>query len=190
MNYRARIGETWLAIAEMNGRVISQNALRLMLDAVSDLKSDAVLNALNVWVKTTKQNRHPTPAEIRELVSPQVNDDALAREAAIRIQQAIAKYGYMGGEDAEAFIGEIGWQVVRRFGGWRYICENHGIELNPLTFHAQARDIAKTQIEMARAGIMNQAPQLDHAQNIQLEQNRSGLQRLDFNKLIETKERE
>lgn len=168
---------------------LSRPVISMYIDDIvaSGLSFSQALDAYSAYRRNSKNTRFPIPSQIIDLVKPQVNDDALAREAAIRIQQAIAKFGYMGGDEAQAFIGEIGWQVVRRFGGWRYICENHGIELNPLTFHAQARDIARTQIEMARAGIMDQAPQLEHASNIQIQNNGSGLQRLDFTKLIETK---
>lgn len=190
---RNDLGKLIATIAVYYGKTdLSRPVISMYIDDLvnSGLSFSQCEEAYSSYRRNSKNTRFPIPSQIIEISRPQTSDDSLAREAAIRIQQAIAKYGYMSEESAQEFIGEIGWQVVRRFGGWRYVCENHGLELNPLTFHAQARDIAKAQIEMARAGIMNQAPQLDHAQNIQLEQNRSGLQRLDFNKLIETKERE
>ncbi|WP_289460478.1 hypothetical protein, partial [Klebsiella pneumoniae] len=63
-----------------------------------------------------------------------------AQEVSGRIREAISKFGYANQQDAREYIGSLGWKVVERFGGWIYLCENHGLDLNPLTFFAQARD--------------------------------------------------
>lgn len=156
---RAKAAEAWASVAAVYGRDLSRPSLKIMIDAVEDLPGHKVIEAILAWPRTAKQMRHPYPAEIRELIKPTVSTDALAREAAARIVQAIGKFGWAQPEAARAFIGEIGWQVVKRYNGWGYICENHGVELDPGTFHAQARDLAKTMIELEQAGELGQAPQ-------------------------------
>lgn len=162
-NPRFEIGKIWLGLAEMYGKEISTNALTIMLNAIEDLDTEKVIIALNNWARTSKQTRYPLPSEIREIVNPILSTDALAKESSARIQQAISKFGYMQPNLAKEFIGEIGWNVVERFGGWVYICENHGVDLNPLTFLAQARDLAKAQIELGQNKLNGAAPMLSHA---------------------------
>lgn len=157
---RVRVGETWLGLAQMYGREIPRAALTLMLNAVDDLDADAILVAFETWAKTSKQNRHPLPADLREIVSPVVDDDTLARDAASRIVQAISKFGWCNSQAAKEFIGELGWHVVGRNGGWSYICENFGLGLDPGVFQAQARELAKSQSMLAKAGKLDTPPAL------------------------------
>ncbi len=139
---RAVVGENWYGLAQMYGRDIPRTALKLMLDSVDDLSASAIVGALNHWAKASKQNRPPLPAEIRELVRPEeyISVEAQAREIAARICGAIPKYGWCNSNEARAFIGEIGWLAIERQGGWRYLCENMGIAIQPGTFQAQIRD--------------------------------------------------
>jgi F0F1-type ATP synthase delta subunit len=43
--------------------------------------------------------------------------------------------------------------VVRRMGGWQYICEHHGLALNPGQFFAQARELVKSKLEIEESGV-------------------------------------
>jgi hypothetical protein len=52
----------------------------------------------------------------------------------------VPKVGYCNAGQAEKYIGPDGWRIVQRQGGWTYICENLGRNLNPGTFQAQLRD--------------------------------------------------
>lgn len=154
MNQQERqiVGENWLGLAQMYGKDLQPMTLKIMLDAVDDLEASSVVNALHEWTRTSKSSRHPLPAEIRTIVKPELSPDAVANEAASRIRAAIAKHGWANPTEAREYIGDLGWKIVERCGGWLYICENHGVELNPLTFHAQARDQAKAIIESAELG--------------------------------------
>lgn len=157
---RSTVGEHWLGLSQMYGREIPRMALKIMLDSVADLPASEIIKALENWAKTSKLNRHPLPGEVRELLSGELSVDAKANEAANRIRQAIGDYGWCNPGEARDFIGELGWSVVIRCGGWAYVCENHGSELNPLTFHAQARDSAKSILESAKLGQLNQPIQI------------------------------
>ena len=116
------------------------------------LTMSEAIQGYKLYRQNPKNVFFPIPAKIIELMRPVVSDETLAREAAARIQEAIVRCGYTNPEAAKNYIGEVGWNVVRRFGGWRYLCENHGLSINPLTFQAQARDLAKSHLELWKAG--------------------------------------
>lgn len=159
---RLAIGKMWLALAGMYGKEIDAAALKIMLDAVSDLDSKRIAHALMDWAQNSKQNRHPLPADVRSFVKPETDKDAASREAASRVSTAVSKFGYTNPEEARAFVGELGWHIVERHGGWSYLCQNLGVTIDLTTFHAQARDLAKATLIRGHDGITN-APALPTA---------------------------
>lgn len=102
--------------------------------------------ALNAYRKNPKNKFMPIPAMIIEIMDPTISDDGLAREAVARIQKAVRKFGHPNRIQAKEFIGEIGWSVVEKFGGWGFICENLGHRIDLNSFQAQAREVAKNEI--------------------------------------------
>lgn len=157
---RIRIGEIWINTAEVYGKEIKDAGLRIMLDAVSDLPFEAVLSALRDWPRVSKQQRHPFPAEVREMAGGGVSADAEATAAATRVQQAITRFGWPNGKEAQLFIGSLGWTVVQRLGGWLRVCEMVGVDYDKSAFFAHAKSIAKSEAEYSRAGRHDEPPQL------------------------------
>jgi hypothetical protein len=113
---------------------------------------DKIIWAIDRYVLDPKNKFFFSPATLRPYLNPELSTEAKAIEAATRIRSAITKFGYPTPGEARAYIGELGWKVVERAGGWNYICENHGVDLNPLTFFAQSRDSAKSLQESASIG--------------------------------------
>lgn len=95
----------------------------------------------------------PRPmSKLIALVRSPVSQEALAHDSASKIKQAVSDCGYSDPIAARAFIGEIGWEIVRRSGGWSFICENLGTNKMPvLTFYAQSRDLAKSLGEIKKS---------------------------------------
>ena len=108
---------------------------------------DVFAQALDSYSKDSKNKFFPAPANLNQYINPETSPDARANEIASKIRQAISEIGYVSPTRAHLFIGDVGWQVVQRSGGWQYLCENHGATLSPLTFYAQSRDTAKAIIE-------------------------------------------
>ena len=108
---------------------------------------NVLTGALENYSKDSKNKFFPAPANLTQYINPETSPDAQANEIASKIRQAISEIGYVSPTRAHLFIGDIGWQVVQRSGGWQYLCENHGASLSPLTFYAQSRDTAKAIIE-------------------------------------------
>jgi len=151
MSSREAVGEAWIGIAEIYGRELSKAALGMFLEATSDLDQAKVLAALKNWVKVSKHMRYPLPAEIREMIAPVVDDETIAKEIASRISQTVSSCGYSNQQAAKTLIGELGWAVVERWGGWQYICENLGTTMDLGTFQAQARDLTKAMLKIEKS---------------------------------------
>lgn len=164
-DWRAKIGSAWARIAEMTGRPLSRGAVSLMLDSVSELPPEKVFGALETWLKENKQLRYPLPAEIRDMCGVgKISIDAEARESASRICSAIRNFGYTNAERAKEYIGDLGWRVVERNGGWTTLCESVMDDQIGI-FQAQARDLARATLERAQYGMIDAPPSLPKIEN-------------------------
>lgn len=142
-------------------KVVEPDVLKMIVEDLSDLDFLSIVRALNKYRNDEKSVTWPRVGKIRALAGQKLSTETLANEAASRIREAIGKFGWCNGLEAEKFIGGLGWKVVERAGGWGYVCENHGLDLNPLTFHAQARDLAKSMIESNDAGNFDKPIQIE-----------------------------
>jgi len=137
-------------------KILDTEVLKMQVEDLADLDFQDILKALATYRRDGKNTVWPRASKIREIVNPKQSKEAMANEAASRIRKAITDFGWCNSGPAKESIGELGWTVVERAGGWQYVCENHGLDLNPLTFHAQARDLAKAVIESSELGIHDQ----------------------------------
>jgi len=142
--------------ASYYGRDIKLDVVNMMAEDLNDLPFEDVSSAFLSYRRNAKNKSFPLPAQIREIINPEVGSRAKANEVASRIRKGISDFGWCNGEKAREYIGELGWKVVIRSGGWQYLCENHGLELNPLTYQAQARDLVESTIEMAGIGFVDE----------------------------------
>jgi len=106
-----------------------------------------------------RKTRDPFPSvkEIIEIMSPQLNDDNEAVEAGSRIVQAVSRFGYSNPGDAHNFIGDLGWRIVERFGGWGSICQSMTPD-NTSFMLSQFVKLGKAQIQRAKIGLDGVAP--------------------------------
>jgi hypothetical protein len=141
---RKEIARVIAATAVYYGRQMSQDVLSMMLDDLEDLKAFEVKRAYGEYRRNPKNRQMPLPAQIREMLEPQIDPDSAAREIAARITAAIPKFGWCNGADARVYMGEVGWSVIERQGGWSYVCQHHGLDLDPSSFQAQVRELAKS----------------------------------------------
>lgn len=145
------------------GRELGETMLNGYLAALDDLNPAQVLLALKDWIK--KGRGFPYPSEIREMILPEVSGDDHAVDVASSIIAAISTCGYTNPARAREMIGDLGWEVVQRFGGWRNVCENSDHEqLN--TMRAQLRGLAEVVYKKSQRGELDHRPELPTAANI------------------------
>lgn len=136
--------ETIITTASYYGRTLSEPVLRMYLEDLADLPAPAVIEGYKTWRRNPKNVHFPLPAQIRGIVSPGIDPESAAREVAARITGAITKHGWSNQAKARESIGEVGWAIVERQGGWMHLCQNHGVTIDPSSFQAQAREQAKS----------------------------------------------
>lgn len=125
-----------------------------------------VVASIQKYLEDPKNKAFFSPATLKTYFAPELSIDAESNEVASRIREAVKKFGWSNPSASKLMIGSIGWQIVERSGGWQYICENLGLDLNPLVFHAQARELAKSLIEQRQKHI--DAPSLEFDEKEQL----------------------
>lgn len=148
----------FVATAMYFNHEIPDAALGLYVEDLVDLPFDQVAAAIREIRRDPKTTKCPLPAAIRARVTPESDPEADSVEAVGRIVHAVSRIGPYRTKDARAFIGELGWLVVQREGGWEQVCEtltddNIGI------LKAQWRQMAMAQHKRARAGLV-EAPAL------------------------------
>lgn len=153
--HRDQLGRKLTEIALLYGKDLTKDQVTGFINALLNFMPDTFenyLRAFDAYASDVKNKFFPAPVALRAYLQPEASPDAVANEVASKIRQAISKFGWPNPEDARAFIGELGWKVVERSGGWVYLCENHGVELSPLTYFAQSRDLTKSILENSKLG--------------------------------------
>lgn len=147
MNDVAKLKELIVLTASYYNQVIRPEVLQMYVEDLADLNPNDLVLAYTKYRRDPKNRTFPLPAQIRAIVHPEIDPDSIAKEISARISGAIPKYGWDRSIDAQEYIGPIGWKVVKKLGGWSYLCQNHGVTINPTTFMAQTRELIKTEIQ-------------------------------------------
>lgn len=150
-----QLGQIYAATCKAYDKNLESDVLKMQIEDLADLSFHQIADALLAYRRDEKNTQWPRASKIRAIINPKQSTDTMANETASLVRSAVSKFGYPNPQDARAYIGELGWAIVERNGGWSYICENLGLDLNPATFHAQVRDLAKAMIESDKAGLGN-----------------------------------
>lgn len=165
---------------------LESRQLEMYVSVLNQFPQEAVLKAGRDYVHNLKNTKFPIPPHsiMSEFLPKEASPEHLAKEAAGRILQAISKFGWPNPNDAKAFIGELGWRAVERFGGWFRVCSDLGVSLSPDTFYAQARDLCRSTLELGAAGIHDQPIGIEAPKSnvLGLVQNLADQKKLDIGK--------
>lgn len=135
---------------------LSKEQLSMMIDVIAQhFESEGyekILSAIDRYVLDPKNKFFFSPATLRPYLFPELSTETKSIEVASRLTSAVRKFGYSNPGEARAYIGELGWKIVERNGGWQPLCENLGVSIPVTTFQAQARETAKALIETAGLG--------------------------------------
>lgn len=124
---------------------------------LEDFDKQTVAKAFSEIIKT--EDQWPAPAKVKRLCQgSNQSDEEIAAEVAARIDGAIHKFGYTRFDDAMAYIGEVGQEVVRMSGGWQAVCDLSYDQLPAA--RKMWRDVATQVSRRAFAGRDNAGPAL------------------------------
>lgn len=153
-----------IGLAEYFRTTLTPMQLSMYAEDLEDLPLEAIGQAMRQIRRNASERFMPMPSQIRELVSGNARDEAL--EASNRILEAMAKYGYVNPDRAKLFIGELGWRVVEREGGWEALCQRTSSDDLPI-LKAQWRELAAATLRRGASGIDSRAPSLTRSDNKQ-----------------------
>lgn len=148
MNKRAEIAKIIVALAEYYSRTLSTNQIAMYVEDLIDLEPQQLVDAVKKYRLDPKNEFFPLPVKLKAMIGQASSPDDFARDAASRILAAVSKYGWNNPERARDYVGELGWEIVKRQGGWMNICESLTYD-NKGIYQAQWRELA---IAVQRSG--------------------------------------
>jgi len=105
---------------------------------------EIILEKVIKQFKPTSINPCPLIPHIEDIVYKDKPDyEVESKEAATRIIGAVVKFGQYNETEAEKYIGTLGWEAVKRYGGWQHICQITEYD-NNTTFYAQLKESIKS----------------------------------------------
>jgi hypothetical protein len=140
---------------------LPDHVIAMYAEDLADIPENMLVKAFKKLRADPRVTRFPLPAQIRNAAgcNLELTIDQEAVEVSNRILQAIGKFGHLSPDEAKEFIGELGWMVVIRDGGWKNICERTTNDDLPI-IRAQWRELAKAIRAMAKSGRLDQPPTL------------------------------
>lgn len=137
-------------------KALNATQVSMYADHLMALTPDELREAIRIYQLNPENKFFPLPATLIALMKPAESSELdIAREVAAKIIQAVSKFGSYRSKDARESIGEHGWKVVERQGGWVNICQ----DLNESTkgmMQAQMRDLALAIGRMSKNGTLDQ----------------------------------
>jgi hypothetical protein len=140
------IKEAIYLTAQYYGLDMRADVLAMYAEDLADLPPQAVLDAYKAYRRDPANIKPPLPAQIRRMLNPEANNKQHAQEIAQRCFGAIRKFGYTKPQQAKEYIGELGWRLIERRGGWFSHCQNT-MESDIPILTAQFRDSLTSYVE-------------------------------------------
>ena len=182
MNTKA---EVLIGMAEVFGETLTDTRLKAYLKVLRQVTVEELKRAGELILVDETLRRFPLPAQILAVCHPALSPEEESKEVAGRIIAAVPKYGYSNQEEAKAYIGDLGWEVVKMQGGWAEMCRNMRNHMIP-TLQAQYRELALTLRKKAIIGNLDRPPELPASRDkAQLESASNVLKKLQTVKDLE-----
>lgn len=102
-----------------------ENVARILCEELSDEQIEIACSSVE-----RRERRFPPPAVFLEYGRGSLEDEA---EVAFGdFVRAIRGFGYADPEGAAQSLGPVAWNIVRRLGGWYYLCTDSNVNLGVL----------------------------------------------------------
>jgi hypothetical protein len=119
------------------------------------LTPEELIRACKVYRLDPKNKFFPLPAALIAIVRPVETELDLGQDVASRVIAAVGRFGSYRDAEAREWIGQVGWECVKRMGGWLTLCAELN-EDNRTTLFAQLRGLAQTVHKKAMNGTLDQ----------------------------------
>lgn len=185
-----------LQLASISGKVLDRGTVDFFANAIaSRLTLQEFEEAAKIW--SVERESFPSPSQLIKMVKPPIEEKDEAQIVVNKIIEAIKTHGYtwtqwvpkdryVGGSweaDAKAYLGELGFHVVKAWGGWGSIHESYFSAGEETVWRAQLRDFVQTQVRLAKAGRLDYLPEIPKP--LRLSDGQKGLpQRIDAAGLV------
>jgi len=114
----------------------------------------------------TTHDEFPSIAQFLRLTTGCVmSDEEIGQDIAGRIEESISRFGFYNSEQARKSIGELGWKVVEKSGGWEQICEGTTNDMLP-SCRKQWRELAAMLHKKFYLQGSNEAPALPQSNSV------------------------
>lgn len=146
--------EALVITAEICGRQLSDLAIKAIAEDLGRLPFEETLSALS---KLRRKGKFPTVAEIEAIAAPTLDPIDDAREVSSLIVYAVSRHGWCNPEKAREHIGDVGWEIVKRLGGWASLCETMNTR-NQSYLTTQITQMAESLIKRHALGLADKRP--------------------------------
>lgn len=139
-----------LVLATLANISLRPEIIDLYFSELRDLELKSVIGEMRKFARSVSPKTGlPTIDAIRERLQPKLSDEDLATELSFKIIESITKFGYCNGDQAQKYLGPLGWEAVRRLGGWSHFCEQS--DETPLSIlEKKARDVTELVVAQSR----------------------------------------
>jgi hypothetical protein len=154
---KSAIIEVLEGLAAYYRMTLSPAQFAMYAEDLAELTPQQLVSACREYRKNPQNKFFPLPSALIALVKPVETELDLGNDVASRIIGAVSKFGSYRGAEARAYIGETGWECVKRFGGWVTICSELTDDTKTSIF-AQLRGLAQTVAKKGANGTLDVAP--------------------------------
>lgn len=120
-----------------------------------------ILRAIEKYRRNPKNKTIPLPANLIEIINPEINSKDIGQIVSAQLQKALTKKGSWWGvnmdtdkfkEEMREYLGDIGFTLIQKIGGWSVFC-NRAREANMDIFNSQIRELAISLHKMKSIGV-------------------------------------
>jgi hypothetical protein len=152
---KSAIVEVLEGLASYYRTSLSPTQFAMYAEDLSGLTPAELVHACREYRRNPQNKFFPLPSALVAIVRPVETELDLGNDVASRVIGSVSKFGSYRGSEARAYIGEIGWECVQRFGGWVTICSELNDETKTSIF-AQLRGLAQTVAKKGANGTLDQ----------------------------------
>lgn len=176
-----RLTEAITTMCAFYGKDLPDVAFKMYAKLLMDHPYELVMGAFQKCINDPTVRAMPAPAQLIALVKPLITEKDEARDVATILFRACRKHGdfwsagvsingrlvFDGENDyyntfqeaATVVVGELGFEVIRRMGGWGAVYGMYNTTPDGV-FMAQIRDLAETVSKKSASGTLREPPKL------------------------------